>query len=128
VERVETEARCGPERAGANVRRSRWASGTAVALLVGAISTTAERAAGAAELQVVSTTTFESGGKKFLQPCVHNAAGETRTVHVRIGNGVMRWAYPPLTIPAKKTLCFTFDAPPLHAGVEQHRVEVAAER
>lgn len=108
--------------------RSRWAFGAAVALLVGATLMTAKGAAGAAELEVVSTTTFESGGKKFLQPCVHNGAGETRTAHVRIGNGVMRWAYPPLKIPAKATKCFTFDAPPLHAGVEQHRVEVAPER
>lgn len=99
-----------------------------MALVLIASGIVTERAAGAADLEVVSTTTFESGGKKFLQPCVRNVSTESRTAHVRIGNGVMRWAYPPLKIAANETKCFTFDAPPLHADVEQHNVEVAAER
>lgn len=77
---------------------------------------------------MVSTSTFESGGKKFLQPCVKNATASQQQAYIRIGNGIMRWAYPPMPIPANETKCFAFDAPPLHAGVEAHKVEVGLER
>ena len=102
--------------------------GRAATLALFAIALLSEGAAAAADLAVVSTTTFTSGGKKFLQPCVHNSSNETKNAYVRIGNGAMKWAYPPLPVPAGATKCYAFDAPPLHAGVEQHKIDVTAER
>ena len=108
------------------MRKSELGRGGILALF--AIVALRSGAVAAADLQIVSTTTFESGGKKFLQPCVHNSSKETKQAYVRIGNGVMKWAYPPLPVPPNTTKCYAFDAPPLHAGIEQHKIDVTTER
>ena len=115
-----------PEKAESTVRKS--GLGRAGLLALFAIVSVASGAVAAADLSIVNTTTFTSGGKKYLQPCVRNSSNAPKQAYVRIGNGVMKWAYPPLPVGAGETKCFAFDAPPLHAGVEQHHIDVTAER
>jgi hypothetical protein len=70
-----------------------------------------------ADLDVVSTMNFESGGRKYVEPCVHNNTAEARQAHFKIGSAGVRWTFRPLTIPPGQTACFALDAPPIAPGV-----------
>lgn len=77
------------------------------------------QAAGAGDVVLVSTTKLQStSGKKLLEPCVHNNAAEPKIALIKIGNGAVRWAYPPVEVNGGETKCVTFDAPPLGANAE----------
>ena len=73
--------------------------------------------AAATDLEIVSTMNFESGGKKYLQPCVHNNAGEPRQAHFKVGSAGVRWSFRAMSVPAGQTACFALDAPPIAPGV-----------
>jgi hypothetical protein len=69
------------------------------------------------DLEIVSTMTFESGGRKYIEPCVHNHAAEVRQAHFKIGAGGVRWSFRPIDVPPGQTACFALDAPPIAPGV-----------
>ncbi len=71
----------------------------------------------AADLDLVSTVTFESGGRRYIQPCVHNNTGELREAHFKVGNHAVRWAFRPLPVAAGQTACYSLDAPPIVPGI-----------
>ena len=71
----------------------------------------------AADLDIVSTMTFESGGRKYIQPCVHNNTAELREAHFKVGNHAVRWTFRPLPVAAGQTACYALDAPPIAPGV-----------
>ncbi|MGH7899832.1 MAG: hypothetical protein ACREQQ_17885 [Candidatus Binatia bacterium] len=71
----------------------------------------------AADLEIVSTGNFESGGKKYVEPCVHNNTAQVRQAHFKVGNKAVRWSFRPLPVPAGKTACFALDAPPIAPGL-----------
>lgn len=71
----------------------------------------------AADLDVVSTVTFESGGRKYIQPCVHNNTAQLREAHFKVGNHAVRWTFRPLPVAAGQTACYALDAPPIAPGV-----------
>lgn len=71
----------------------------------------------AGDLDVVSTMSFESGGHKYIEPCVHNNTAEAREAHFKVGSAGVRWTFKPLTIPPGKTACFALEAPPIAPGV-----------
>ena len=73
--------------------------------------------AGAADLDIVSTMSFESGGRKFIEPCVRNNTSQTREAHFKIGSRGVRWSFRPLPVPPGQTACFALDAPPIAPGV-----------
>jgi hypothetical protein len=71
----------------------------------------------AADLDIVSTMTLESGGRKFLEPCAHNNTMELREARLKIGSCAVRWSFRPLHVPSGQTARFTLDAPPIAPGV-----------
>jgi hypothetical protein len=71
----------------------------------------------AGDLELVSTGNFESGGRKYIEPCVHNNTAEIRQAHFKVGNKAVRWSFRPLPIPAGTTACFALDAPPIAPGL-----------
>ena len=73
--------------------------------------------AAAADLEIVSTMSFESGGKKYVEPCVHNNTAEARQAHFKIGSPGVRWSFHPMAVPPGQTACFAIDAPPIAPGV-----------
>jgi hypothetical protein len=73
--------------------------------------------AAGADLDIVSTMTFESEGRKYIEPCVHNNTAEVREAHFKIGTSGVRWSFRPLPVPAGQTACFALDAPPIAPGV-----------
>jgi len=73
--------------------------------------------AAASDLDVVSMMNFESGGRKYVEPCVHNNTAEVRNAHFKVGSAGVRWTFRPLPVPPGKTACFALDAPPIAPGV-----------
>ena len=73
--------------------------------------------AAGADLDVVSTMSFESGGRKYIEPCVHNNTAQIREAHFKIGSAGVRWTFRPLSVPPGQTACFALDAPPIAPGV-----------
>ncbi len=73
--------------------------------------------ASASDLEIVSTMSFESGGKKYVEPCVHNNAAEARQAHFKVGSAGVRWSFRAISVPAGQTACFALDAPPIAPGV-----------
>jgi len=92
-----------------NVRASLWA--------VAALMVSSTLPAFASDLDIVSTMSFESGGKKYVKPCVHNNTAEVRQAHFKIGTTGVRWSFAPLPVPAGQTACFELAAPPIAPGV-----------
>ena len=45
---------------------------------VAALMLSSTLAAFAADLDIISTMSFESGGRKYIEPCVHNNTAEAR--------------------------------------------------
>jgi hypothetical protein len=70
-----------------------------------------------ADLEIVSSMTFESQGRRYVQPCVRNNTREPRQAHFKIGSRAVRWTFHPLPVPAGQTVCFALDAPPIAPGV-----------
>lgn len=71
----------------------------------------------AADLEIVSTMSFEANGKKYVEPCVRNNSNESRQAHFKIGSAGVRWTFRPMTIAPGQTACFALDAPPIAPGV-----------
>jgi hypothetical protein len=71
----------------------------------------------ASDLDIVSTMSFESGGKKYVKPCVHNNTAEVRQAHFKIGTTGVRWSFAPLPVPPGQTACFELAAPPIAPGI-----------
>src|SRR5437762_2151871 len=74
-------------------------------------------AAVASDLDIISTMSFESGGRKYIKPCVHNNTGEIRQAHFKVGTTGVRWSFAPLPVPAGQTACFELAAPPIAPGI-----------
>ena len=89
-----------------------WARVWALVIGLAAVEATA-----ATDLEIVSTMSFESNGKKYIEPCVRNNTTESRQAHFKIGVAGVRWSFRPITIAAGKTACFALDAPPIAPGV-----------
>ena len=92
-----------------NLIRSSLRALTALTVLVSCAS--------ASDLEIVSTMNFESGCKKYVEPCVHNNAAEARQAHFKVGSAGVRWSFHPMAVPAGKTACFALDAPPIAPGL-----------
>lgn len=71
----------------------------------------------AADLDIVSTMTFEVSGRKYVEPCVHNNTAQMREAHFKVGNKGVRWSFRPLPVAAGQTACFALDAPPIAPGL-----------
>ena len=74
-------------------------------------------AAVASDLDIVSTMSFETGGRKYIKPCVHNNTAEVRQAHFKVGTTGVRWSFAPLPVPAGQTACFELAAPPIAPGI-----------
>ncbi len=72
----------------------------------------------AGDLEIVSKLSWESGGQKFIQPCVRNNSAVARDARFRIGTGSVFWAFRPLAVQAGKVVCFTLDSPVIAKGLE----------
>jgi len=84
---------------------------------VAALMLSSTLAAFAADLDIISTMSFESGGRKYIEPCVHNNTAEARQAHFKVGTTGVRWSFAPLPVPAGKTACFSLAAPPIAPGI-----------
>ncbi len=84
---------------------------------IAALMVSSAFAAFASDLDIVSTMSFESGGKKYVKPCVHNNTAEARQAHFKIGTTGVRWSFAPLPVPAGQTACFELAAPPIAPGI-----------
>jgi hypothetical protein len=74
-------------------------------------------AAIASDLDIVSTMSFETGGRKYIKPCVHNNTAQARQAHFKVGTTGVRWSFAPLPVPAGQTACFELAAPPIAPGI-----------
>ncbi len=72
----------------------------------------------AGDLEIVSKLSWESGGQRFIQPCVRNKSATPREARFRIGTGSVFWAFKPLPVEAGKVVCFTLDSPVIAKGLE----------
>jgi|ERR1041384_7737255 len=93
----------------AKLRAQLWA----VAALMASLTLTAV----ASDLDIVSTMSFETGGRKYIKPCVHNNTAEARQAHFKVGTTGVRWSFAPLPVPAGQTACFELAAPPIAPGI-----------
>jgi len=84
---------------------------------VAALMLSSTLAAAAADLDIISTMSFESGGRKYIEPCVHNNTAEVRQAHFKVGTTGVRWSFAPLPVPAGQTACFELAAPPIAPGI-----------
>ena len=73
--------------------------------------------AAAQDLDIISTMTFEAGGKKYIKPCVHNNTAQMRQARFKVGTPGVRWSFAPLPVPAGQTACFELAAPPIAPGI-----------
>ena len=93
----------------AKLRAQLWA----VAALMASLTLTAV----ASDLDIVSTMSFETGGRKYIKPSVHNNTAEARQAHFKVGTTGVRWSFAPLPVPAGQTACFELAAPPIAPGI-----------
>ena len=93
----------------AKLRAQLWA--------VAALMASSTLAAVASDLDIVSTMSFETGGRKYIKPCVHNNTAEARQAHFKVGTTGVRWSFAPLPVPAGQTACFELAAPPIAPGI-----------
>ncbi len=83
-----------------------------------AASTVSCASVSAADLEIVSTMSFESNGKQYVEPRVRNNTTATRPTAIRqayfkVGNQAARWTLHPLAVPPDQTVCCALDAPPI---------------
>jgi len=93
----------------AKLRAQLWA--------VAALMASSTLSAVASDLDIVSTMSFETGGRKYIKPCVHNNTAEARQAHFKVGTTGVRWSFAPLPVPAGQTACFELAAPPIAPGI-----------
>jgi hypothetical protein len=72
----------------------------------------------AGDLEIVSKVSWESSGRKFVQPCVKNNSAERREARFRLGARSVYWSFAPLPVDAGQVTCFTLDSPVLIKGVD----------
>ena len=78
-----------------------------------AASTASCASVSAADLEIVSTMSFENGGKQYVEPRVRNNTTAIRQAYFQVGNPAVRWTLHPLAVPPDQTDCFALDAPPI---------------
>ena len=84
---------------------------------VAALMAASTLAAIASDLDIISTMSFETGGRKYIKPCVHNNTAQARQAHFKVGTTGVRWSFAPLPVPAGQTACFELAAPPIAPGI-----------